>query len=196
MLLSVIRPLATAALLWLLSASIFCAVAAPAERASGKAGLIPSPEPGWPQWRGPLRDGKSTETGLLQSWPEAGPALVWRSSGLGKGYSAPILTGGRIYLAGDVGTNLVLFALDSNGNHLWTATNGAAWKDPYPGARASCAFANGRILHLNAHARVGCFDANSGREIWGVDLKERFGSRNITWATTLDSIKCWLPPAK
>jgi outer membrane protein assembly factor BamB len=31
---------------------------------------------------------------------------------------------------------------------------------------------------------VGCYDASSGREIWAVDLKERFGSRNITWATS------------
>jgi len=23
----------------------------------------------WPQWRGPRRDGVSTETGLLQRWP-------------------------------------------------------------------------------------------------------------------------------
>ena len=27
----------------------------------------------WPQYRGPLRDGKSTETGLLAPWPEGGP---------------------------------------------------------------------------------------------------------------------------
>jgi len=27
----------------------------------------------WPQFRGPNRDGKSTETGLLKKWPEGGP---------------------------------------------------------------------------------------------------------------------------
>ena len=27
----------------------------------------------WPQWRGPDRTGKSTETGLLKQWPAGGP---------------------------------------------------------------------------------------------------------------------------
>ena len=30
----------------------------------------------WPQWRGPNRDGISTETGLLKQWPASGPPLV------------------------------------------------------------------------------------------------------------------------
>ena len=38
-------------------------------------GLIASPEPGWPQWRGPRRDGISDETGLLASWSDGGPEL-------------------------------------------------------------------------------------------------------------------------
>src|SRR5215472_9774457 len=29
----------------------------------------------WPQWRGPNRDGKSSDTGLLQEWPAGGPHL-------------------------------------------------------------------------------------------------------------------------
>lgn len=156
----------------------------PGKNTAEKAELVASPEPGWPQWRGPRRDGICTETGLLQSWPEGGPRLLWKTPGLGQGYSAPIITGGRIYLAGDVGENLLIFALDQEGRRLWTATNGAAWKNPFPGARASCTYAGGRILHLNAHARVACYDAESGHELWAVDLQERFGSRKITWATS------------
>jgi len=36
-----------------------------AELARPGEGLIASAEPGWPQWRGPRRDGISDETGLL-----------------------------------------------------------------------------------------------------------------------------------
>jgi len=63
---------------------------------STAAGLIASPEPGWPQFRGPRRDGICDETGLLKSWPASGPKLLWQTNGLGNGYSAPIITGGRI----------------------------------------------------------------------------------------------------
>ncbi|MBI3416163.1 MAG: hypothetical protein HY043_12770, partial [Verrucomicrobia bacterium] len=41
----------------------------------------------WPQWRGPHRDGISTEKGLLQDWPAGGPPLAWKATGLGAGYA-------------------------------------------------------------------------------------------------------------
>ncbi len=144
--------------------------------------LIASPEPGWPQWRGPRRDGKSDETGLLGAWPEGGPRLLWKRVGVGRGYSAPVIAGGRIHLGGDVGEELRLFTLDLEGQPLWEAVHGASWKNPYPGARASGAVLGGRLFHLNAHGRLAAFEAATGRELWAVSLFERFGGRNITWA--------------
>ena len=44
-----------------------------------------------PQWHGPNRDAKSTETGLLKSWPPAGPPLLWY---LGAPARCSIKTGG------------------------------------------------------------------------------------------------------
>ena len=40
----------------------------------------------WPQFRGPNRDGKSLETGLLKQWPEDGPKLLHTISGFGDGF--------------------------------------------------------------------------------------------------------------
>ena len=37
------------------------------------------------QWRGPDRDGKYPDTGLLKSWPEAGPTLPFEEGRSGKG---------------------------------------------------------------------------------------------------------------
>ena len=52
----------------------------------------------WATWLGPNRDGKSLETGLLKSWPEGGPKVVWKAGGLGEGYSStfhhPVRLGG------------------------------------------------------------------------------------------------------
>ena len=42
----------------------------------------------WPQWRGPNRDGRSAETGLLSQWPTGGPPLAWKAGGAGAGYSS------------------------------------------------------------------------------------------------------------
>ncbi len=146
--------------------------------------LIASPEPGWPQWRGPRRDGICDETGLLPSWPDGGPMLLWKTNGLGRGYSCPIITGGRIYLTGDFPGGLRLFALDLKGQRVWEATNGLPWKGPYPGSRACVAVRDGRVFHMNAHGRVACFDAVTGRELWAVNMLKRFEGRNLTWAVS------------
>ena len=45
----------------------------------------------WPQFRGPNRDGKSLETGLLKQWPENGPKLLRTISGFGSGFASRIV---------------------------------------------------------------------------------------------------------
>jgi outer membrane protein assembly factor BamB len=148
-------------------------------RAAGGAApvgrLVASPEPGWPQWRGRRRDGVSDEKGLLQSWPKGGPKLLWKRTGLGRGYSAPVITGGSVYVTGDIGKQLHIFALDLEGRVQWRATNGAAWRRATPGSRSSCTVVGGKLYHLNAHGRAACLDAAAGRELWAVDVFGRFG---------------------
>ena len=150
--------------------------------ALGSDGLISSPEPGWPQWRGPARDGISHEKGLLTRWPINGPQLLWKTKGLGKGWSSPVISKDKIFLTGDIKDDLVIFALDINGKFVWQTNNGKSWKNPYPGARASCALSQGRLYNMNAHGRVTCLDADSGKELWTVNILERFNAKNITWA--------------
>ena len=152
-----------------------------AKAASTEARLIASDEPGWPQFRGPRRDGISDESGLLPEWPAPGLTALWTVTNLGRGFSSPVFSADRIFLTGDVGEELHLVALDLNGRPVWTATNGASWKNPYPGARATAAFSAGRVYLQNAHGRVASYDAASGRELWAVPLLETFGGKNITW---------------
>jgi len=155
----------------------------PSEAGSADSdGLIASPEAGWPQWRGPRRDGVSAETGLLPSWPEHGPKLLWKIDALGLGWSSPIVVGRRLYITGDVDDDLRIFAFDLDGKLQWQANNGKAWKGSYPGARACCVYSEGRLYHMSAHGRVACLDAQDGKQLWAVDVLEKFQARNITWA--------------
>lgn len=136
----------------------------------------------WAQWRGPTRDGLSAETNLLQEWAPAGPPLRWKVDGLGTGWSSPVIADGRLFVTGDVGAELVIFAFDLQGRPLWKAVNGASWKGSYPGARAACAVSEGRLYHVNAHGRLACLEAASGKELWTRNILEDFESENITWA--------------
>ena len=143
--------------------------------------LVRSVAPDWPQWRGPRRDGISEEKGLLPSWPAGGPKRLWTASGIGNGYSSPIVVDGTIYITGDRGDDLIISALSADGSLRWQSRNGAAWKRSYPGARSSCTYDAGRLFHMNAHGRVACLDAATGTEVWSVNVLERFDAKNITW---------------
>jgi hypothetical protein len=57
----------------------------------------------WPQWRGPTRDGISTETNLARQWPDAGPKLLWQVNDLGKGYGSPAVVGEQLYVISNTG---------------------------------------------------------------------------------------------
>jgi hypothetical protein len=148
----------------------------------GPGRMIASKEAGWPQWRGPRRDGKCEGKGLLQAWPAGGPKLLWSAPGLGFGYSCPIIAGGMIFITGEVDDELRVFALDLNGKLKWQAKNGRVWKGPYPGARGCCVYDGGRVYNMNAHGRVACFEAQDGKELWAVDVIERFEGKLSTWA--------------
>lgn len=139
-------------------------------------------DPAWRnQFRGPRRDGVFAESGLLGEWPEGGPPLLWERTGIGQGYSSPVVTPDGIFVTGDRDGELVISALAMDGSPRWETTNGAAWTGSYPGARATCTYHRGRLYHMNAHGRLVCLDPADGREIWSVPLLERFRAPNIQW---------------
>ena len=67
----------------------------------------------WHQWRGLNRDGRSTETGLLKSWPAQGPPLAWHTTGAGVGFSSFSSADGRLYTLGDRGDTGFVIAFDA-----------------------------------------------------------------------------------
>lgn len=73
----------------------------------------------WPQWRGPRRDGKSAETGLLKAWPAGGPPLAWKATGLGAGFATVAVAKGVIYTAG-YQEHGRFEQLDQSGKEAWT----------------------------------------------------------------------------
>jgi len=136
----------------------------------------PAPAADWPQWRGPERNGRSPETGLLAAWPEGGPPLAWRSGGVGAGYSSLAVVGERIYTSGDAGDSQYLVAVKrSDGGPLWKTRIGPAWEDEYLGARSTPAVDGGRVYVIGTEGDVVCADAASGQEVWRRNLVKDFG---------------------
>ncbi len=145
------------------------------------AAADPPAKPWWPQFHGPKRDNVSADTGLLKKWPAEGPKLAWQFSEAGRGYSGVSIAEGRIFTAGDFGEEAWLLALDMNGKLLWKTQNGASWQGAYPGSRTTPTFDNGVVYQMNAHGRLVALKAATGKVVWTVDLKERFGATHGTW---------------
>src|SRR6185369_4408967 len=79
----------------------------------------------WPQWRGPNRDGVSTEKGLLKDWPAGGPMLAWKTTGLGEGFSTIAIAGGKIFTIGDKADASYAIAMNlADGKQLWASKVG------------------------------------------------------------------------
>ena len=49
----------------------------------------------WPRWLGPNGDGTWNESGIIDSFPESGPKVVWRVP-INGGYTGPAVADGRV----------------------------------------------------------------------------------------------------
>jgi outer membrane protein assembly factor BamB len=146
----------------------------------------PAASPEWPQWRGPNRDDVAQESALLTQWPEAGPPLAWKASGLGGGFSSLAISGGRIYTLGDLqGSQQVVAMSLTDGKIAWTAKVGPVWQDEYGGPRGTPTVDGDRIYALGTEGDLVCLQAATGKEVWRKNLARDFGGRMMSgwkWA--------------
>ncbi|WP_182867896.1 PQQ-binding-like beta-propeller repeat protein [Stieleria mannarensis] len=146
-----------------------------------------APADDWPQWRGPERDGKSSESGLLDSWPAGGPKLLWQTDGLGDGYSTPSAADGVAYVICNQGMDAeqVIALSLSDGSKLWTTKIGPVGKNQgpqYPGTRSTPTIDGEKLYALGSDGDLACLDAKSGSIKWSKDLRSEFGGKPGKWA--------------
>lgn len=136
----------------------------------------------WPQWRGKDRSGISQESGLLQSWPEGGPNLVWEASGLGAGYSSISISDGKIFTLGDLEDGSYAIALnEADSSPAWRTRIGeAGGHQKYPGTRSTPTVAEGEVFVLNQHSDLACLDVSTGKPKWKVNLTNDFGGKMMS----------------
>jgi outer membrane protein assembly factor BamB len=135
----------------------------------------------WRQWRGPHRDGKSTERHLLKSWPTGGPKLLWSVQGLGKGYASLAISKGTVYTTGMIDGQGFIFAYDLNGRLKWRKTYGPEWSGSRPGSHCTPTVDGDRVYVISALGSVVCFSGDDGERKWSLDMVREFGARNLKW---------------
>jgi len=127
------------------------------------------------QFRGKDARGVYPAEGLLSGWPEEGPQLLWEHEGLGNGYGSPAVTRDRIFVNGEIDSVSFLFAMTLQGEVIWKKSIGTEWVSSFPGARSTPTVAGDMVYVAAGMGDVVCFDADSGDEIWRVNLMEQYG---------------------
>ena len=147
-------------------------------------------QPAWPQWQGPKRNNISEETGLLKSWPDGGPKMLWSCAGLGRGFSTVSITDGKIYTTGMVNKEGILFCIDWAGKELWKQSYGPEWAKATPGVRGTPTVDHGKVYVISGVGQVICFDAADGKKIWQknpfTEFQGKYGMWGIAESAVID----------
>lgn len=135
-------------------------------------------------WRGPDRDGKFHETGLMKQWPANGPEMLWAFEELGRGFTSAIPANGKIYVTGLEGNAGVIYELSMQGQLLRKFPYGAEEGGNYPGSRSTPTISGNLMYLATGLGRLVCMDLETGTERWSRDLFNEFDGVAIRWGFT------------
>lgn len=150
-------------------------------------GAAPVGAENWPQWRGPLGTGISSEQGIATRWSET-ENVKWSAPMPGQGGATPVVWDERLFVTSADGDDLVLICLDTNnGKQLWrekvTDGNEDARAGEGNSASPSPATDGKHVWVFFSTGVLACYDVE-GQPIWKIDVGDRFGTIDIQFGMT------------
>ena len=140
----------------------------------------------WPQYLGPDRNSTSDQKGILRTWPETGPEVLW-TVGIGIGYGGPVVQDGKVYFLDrddEVGDKMRCFDLNS-GEELWKFEYDAPGSVMFPGSRSVPTVTDDHVYSAGPYGELYCIDINSHEPVWKRNIWADFGGGEIPrWAIT------------
>jgi outer membrane protein assembly factor BamB len=131
----------------------------------------------WPQWLGPQRNGRTTES--VTPWTGE-PTVAWRQK-VGHAQSSPVVAGGRVFVHSVVAGQEVeeVLAFDAvSGNELWRDSypRGAYRSQQGPGPRATPSVVGERLYTTGITGVISCYDCARGKRLWQANPYEELGA--------------------
>ena len=145
----------------------------------------PADLPGaWPQFRGPNRNGISTETAsLARKWQPGQPRELWGID-VGDGYAGAAILTGRVFLM-DYDREKKQDALRclslADGREIWRYAYPVSVKRNHGMSRTTPAVTDKLVVAMGPKCNVVCLDSTTGELRWGLDLVRQFGATIPPW---------------
>ncbi|GAB4466961.1 MAG: PQQ-like beta-propeller repeat protein [Armatimonadaceae bacterium] len=132
----------------------------------------------WPQWRGPKRDGISTET--VNPWSGGGPRQVWKAR-TGEGFSSMAVAGGKVYTMGNFRDEDYVLCYDaSSGKMVWQYKYPCGSGD-YAGPRATPTVHQSNVYTVSREGTALCLNAANGKLVWKREAARETGAGMPQW---------------
>ena len=136
----------------------------------------------WPQWRGPLLNGISTETNLPVRWSTT-ENIAWKLPMPSLTGSTPIVWGDRIFLNVAENGSLFLWAVDRNkGEPIWKRhlSDGDNRQRKQNMSTPSPVTDGTGVWVMTGTGILKAFDFN-GKELWMRDIQKEYGRFGLQW---------------
>jgi outer membrane protein assembly factor BamB len=138
----------------------------------------------WPWIYGPRRNNTSDQKGLLRTWPEAGPKMLWTTP-MGAGFGGPAVSGGSVYVLDrdeKVGDTLRVLDLAS-GKELWTFAYDAPGEFMFAGSRTTPTVDGDLVYTSGPLGDLHAINTKTRKPVWHKNIWKDFGGTALPrWA--------------
>lgn len=145
------------------------------EKVTGPAGTAHGQD--WPCFLGPTGDSISAEKGIIAPWPKEGLRIVYQLP-VGTGYSAPVISKGRLFQFDRQGNLARLRAVKADtGESLWKFEYETTYRDKYNynnGPRCCPVIDGDRVYVHGVEGMLHCLKVEDGKILWQVDTQKDF----------------------
>ena len=130
----------------------------------------------WPWIYGPRRDHTSEQKGLLRTWPQEGPKVLWTVP-VGVGFGGPAVSGGNVYLLDrdeKVGDTLRVLDL-ATGKELWTFAYEARGSFMFAGSRTTPTVDGDHVYTVGPMGDLYAINTKTRQPAWRKNIWKDFG---------------------
>jgi outer membrane protein assembly factor BamB len=130
----------------------------------------------WPWLYGPRRNHTSEQKGLLRTWPQEGPKVLWTVP-MGAGFGGPAVSAGNVYVLDrdeNVGDTLRVLDL-ATGKELWTFAYEAAGRFMFAGSRTTPTVDGELVYTVGPMGDLHAINIKTRKPAWRKNIWKDFG---------------------